>query len=181
MRAHVYVMISEQLGLMKVGWSGSVRARNSQLRMGQNSLRRPIDDLRVLYLIDTQIPLEIERYMHGFLGRKPGAGEWFPLDLPAIEACLEEVAEYYSEACPDLRIYSPLPQPWPMADFKWGGARPGAGRKATESGCAVQVTLQVPQEVKKWLEDVARTESISLSKAAARELIAEWREATVGG
>lgn len=51
----------------------------------------------------------------------------------------------------------------------WGGARKGAGRKPSESP-AVQVTVQVPEETKAWLEERANAERVSLSQVAANVL-----------
>ncbi len=59
---------------------------------------------------------------------------------------------------------------------KWGGRREGAGRKPkSDYGPAVQVSAQVPEGCKAWLEQQASDAGVSVSEAAARVLVRSWK------
>ncbi|OFX03789.1 MAG: hypothetical protein A3E78_01905 [Alphaproteobacteria bacterium RIFCSPHIGHO2_12_FULL_63_12] len=60
-----------------------------------------------------------------------------------------------------------------------GGRREGAGRKPKfDDGPAVQVSAQVPEGCKGWLEQQASDADVSVSEVAARVLVRAWRRST---
>jgi len=118
-RSSVYIMVSDDEGVMKVGWASCSISRASQLRNGANVFKRPIPDLRVAFAIETYNPLEIERYLHGALDRQRGASEWFPLNYPLVAACVEDAWRFFSRAWPELLSWSPHNKPWPCPTLSW--------------------------------------------------------------
>ena len=59
---------------------------------------------------------------------------------------------------------------------KRGGRRKGAGRKPKYAESpAVQVSAQVPEACKAWLEQQASDAGVSVSEATARVLVRSWK------